>query len=156
MIGLRNRAGMWVAAVTLALLAGCGTPEEPAGPMTWLTDLPKAMQQAKAEKKLVLIDFTGSDWCQPCMLLKKNVLATKKFQEYADKKLVLVEVDFPQSHPLPDSLKLANQALAEKYKVQGYPTVILMDAEGKELNRSLGYDGSKPAAYIENLEKAAK
>ena len=72
---------------------------------TWLTDLPKAQAQAKAEKKIVLMDFTGSDWCPPCKALHKNVFSTQEFQEYAAKNLVLVEVDFPRAKQQTEELR---------------------------------------------------
>jgi protein disulfide-isomerase len=148
------RLGGWMAILALGLLCSCAK-EEPAGPMTWLTDLPKALEQAKAAKKLVMIDFTGSDWCPPCITLKRKVLATKRFQEYADKNLVLVEVDFPNNLPQTPELKKANRDLAGKYQVEGYPTVILLDANGKELSRSDGYSGASASEFIATLEKAA-
>src|SRR4051812_3896083 len=104
----------------------------------WLTDLAKAQTKAKAEKKMVFMDFTGSDWCPPCKALKKNVLSSPDFLNYAKKNLVLVEVDFPRSKPQPEELKKANQALQEKFKIEGYPTVIVLDAEGKQLYKNTG------------------
>src|SRR5690349_5866789 len=82
----------------------------------WLTDVPTAQAQAKKEGKLVLLDFTGSDWCGWCIKFKSEVLDTKEFKDYADKNLVLVEVDFPRKKELSAELKKANAALKEKYK----------------------------------------
>ena len=59
----------------------------------WLTDLPKAQAQAKADHKVVFMDFTGSDWCPPCKALHKNILSTPEFEAYAKTNLVLVLVD---------------------------------------------------------------
>src|SRR3954471_16135308 len=97
----------------------------------WLTDLPRAKVQAKAENKLVLMDYTGSDWCGWCIKLDKEVFSTPEFAEYAKKNLVLVEVDFPNKKPQSAELKKANEALQEKYKIEGYPTVIVLNSEGK-------------------------
>ncbi len=119
----------------------------------WLTDLSKALALAKAEKKWVLLDFTGSDWCPPCKALHKNVLTSKEFTDYAGTNLVLVLVDFPNSLPQSDELKQANAALKEKYKIEGFPTVIVLDGDGKLLDKQLGYSGDKPAQFIANLEK---
>ena len=63
---------------------------------SWLTNIETAQELAKAEKKFVLLDFTGSDWCPPCKALKKNIFDTDKFKAYAEKNLVLVELDFPR------------------------------------------------------------
>ena len=122
----------------------------------WLTDLPEALAKAKTEKKLVLMEFTGSDWCPPCKLLHEKVLTSKEFETYADKNLILVEVDFPNKKPQSAALKAANEALGTKFKIEGYPTVILLNADGKELNKDMGYSGASPAEFIAGLEKAKK
>jgi thiol:disulfide interchange protein len=150
----RLRTGWWLVAITLGVLCSCAK-EEPAGPMTWLTDYPKALEQAKAEKKLVMLDFTGSDWCQPCMVLKRNVLGTKKFKEYADKKLVLVEVDFPNNIEQAPALKKTNRELAAKFDIIGYPTIVLVDADGKELLKNDELSRASVGEFIAALDKAA-
>ncbi len=122
----------------------------------WLTDLAKAQAKAKAEKKLVLLDFTGSDWCPPCKALHKNVLTAKEFIDFAGKHLVLVELDFPNSKPQSEELKKANKALSEKFKIEGFPTVIVLDGEGKELSRETGYGGTPAKDYIAKLEQVRK
>lgn len=134
--------------------AGCGS--EPAGHVEWSTDLPKALAQAKTEKKLVLVDFTGSDWCPPCKLLEKNVFMTAKFAEYAGQHLVLMQADFPENKTQPEDLKTANAALAKKFEIEGYPTILLLDAEGKVLLKKTGYEGGTPASYIADFESASK
>ena len=122
----------------------------------WLTDLPKALQQAKTEKKLVLLDFTGSDWCPPCKALHKNVLAKPEFETFAKANLVLVEVDFPNRKAQSAELKKANAALQEKYKVEAYPTIIVLNSEGKEIHRDAGYGGASVKEFIAGLEKLKK
>ena len=92
----------------------------------WLTDLPTAEAQAKAENKLVLMDFSGSDWCPDCIALKKKVFDTQKFQAYAATNVVLVDVDFPDKKPQPSNLKRANEEL----KGQGYKDRSFADARG--------------------------
>jgi thioredoxin-related protein len=122
----------------------------------WLTDLPKAMAQAKAEKKMVLLDFTGSDWCPPCKNLHKTVLTSEEFTKFAKENLVLVEVDFPKSKPQTPELKAANQELSKKYAIRGYPTIIVLDAEGKELFKKVGYGGTSASDYVAELAKLKK
>jgi protein disulfide-isomerase len=119
---------------------------------TWLTDLPKAQAQAKAENKIVLIDFTGSDWCGWCIKFKKDVLDTPEFQAYAAKNLVLVELDFPNKKAQSADLKKANKTLEEKFKVDGFPTFVVLDKDGKEIGRQVGYAKGGPKAFIEKLE----
>ena len=119
----------------------------------WLTDLPKAQAKAKAEKKMVLMDFTGSDWCPPCKALHKNILTSAEFVQFARANLVLVELDFPRSKPQSDTLKKTNESLSQKYGIEGYPTVIVLDAEGKQLSKEVGYGGTTPKDYVAKLEK---
>jgi thioredoxin-related protein len=151
-------AGTLATCALIGWFAGCsaeGAGDE-TGRLAWSTDLPKALAQAKAEKKAVLMDFTGSDWCPPCKALHKNVLVSKEFEDYAETKLVLVVVDFPKSKPQTEELKKANEALSEKFGIEGYPTLILLDADGKQLKKDVGYGGAKPTEIIEGIEKARK
>ncbi len=117
----------------------------------WLTSLPDALTKAKAENKLVLMDFTGSDWCPGCINLHDKVLTSKAFEDYADKNLVLVVVDFPDKIKQPRELVRANEKLQDQFKVDGYPTVILVDANGKQLKSIAGYSAEKPDEYIAEL-----
>ena len=105
----------------------------------WTTDYKAALAQAKTQKKLVLLDFTGSDWCGYCQLLDKEVFTQPAFKDFADKNYLLVTVDFPQQKQLPDDLKQQNDALGKQFKIDGYPTLIVLDANGKELGRQVGY-----------------
>jgi protein disulfide-isomerase len=120
----------------------------------WMTDLAKAQEKAKAEKKMVLVDFTGSDWCPPCKALHKNVLSSDDFLAYAKDNLVLVEIDFPRAKPQSDEVKKANKELAKKHDISGYPTVIVFDSQGKELTKQVGYDGKSTGAdFVARLKK---
>lgn len=125
-----------------------------AAELDWQTDLPKAQAQAKTEKKLVMLDFTGSDWCGWCIKLNKEVFSKPEFVEYAKKNLVAVEVDFPNKKKLSAAQKQANDALAKKYGIKGYPTIIVLDSEGKKVGE-LGYKPN-PTSFIAELEKLKK
>ena len=140
----------------MALLASAALFPASAAEGEWLTDLTKAKAKAKAENKLVLMDFTGSDYCPPCKALFKNVFSSKEFVEYARKNLVLVEVDFPVSKKQSEALQKANAELQTQFKVDGYPTIIVLDSKGKELSRDSGYDGEKPKEFIAKLEALKK
>lgn len=107
----------------------------------WLTDLETGKKQAAAEHKAVLVEFTGSDWCPPCIALRKNVLMTPAFNEYATKNFVLVELDFPNSKPQPSEEKQKNDAWAKQYNVDGFPTILVMDPQG---NTYGGFVGGRP------------
>jgi protein disulfide-isomerase len=121
----------------------------------WLDDFDKAKAQAKAENKTILLDFTGSDWCGWCKKLDAEVFSQPAFKDYAAKKLVLVELDFPKGFKLPEATQKQNQKLAEKYKINGYPTIVLVSFSGKEKGQ-LGYVEGGPEAFIKALEKAKK
>lgn len=122
---------------------------------SWLTDYHQAQEQAKANKKLLLLDFTGSDWCGWCIRLRREVFSKPEFQEYADKNLVLVEVDFPRGKEQTRDVRLQNQNLAMQYEVQGFPTIIVLNGEGKKVGE-LGYIPGGPTAFISELERLRK
>jgi protein disulfide-isomerase len=120
----------------------------------WQTDLKAAKEQAKKENKAVLVDFTGSEWCGACIQLKKAVLVKPEFEKFAEKNLVLVELDFPPfvKKKVPLSKQKENEALSKEYNVEGFPTVVVLDSNGKELGRLEGYEGDNVKAYIKRLE----
>ena len=122
------------------------------GATTWLTDLTKAQNQARAEKKALLINFTGSDWCGWCIRLQREVFSKPEFDEYARKNLVLVEVDFPQRKAQSDAQRRANIALGQRFNVEGYPTLVVLESSGKELGRP-GYEPGGPRMFLSKLSK---
>jgi thioredoxin-related protein len=117
---------------------------------SWLTDIDSGVRKAKAEEKLVMVLFTGSDWCPPCMMMEKEVFSKKEFLDKAQKHYVMVMLDAPNKDP---KLKKATQKLAEKYKVNGYPTILLFDAEGKEFKRFVATDNRTVKGFIKRLVK---
>ncbi|RYD60467.1 MAG: thioredoxin family protein [Verrucomicrobiaceae bacterium] len=121
----------------------------------WETDFELAKQRAKDEKKDLLVDFTGTDWCGWCIKLKKEVFDQPAFQEYAKKHLIMVELDFPRKKVLPEKLKEQNKELAEKYEIQGYPTILLLNSKGREVART-GYQEGGPDKYIDHLKSLLK
>jgi thioredoxin-related protein len=141
--------------IVTGLLATLAWLQVSAAELEWMTDLPKAQAKAKEEKKMVMMDFTGSDWCGWCIKLDKEVFSTPEFAEYAKKNLVLVEVDFPTKKKQSAELKKANDALQKKYKIEGYPTIIVLNGEGKKIGE-LGYMKGGPKAFTAELEKLRK
>jgi len=119
-------------------------------------DQPKVLERAKSEKKMVLLDFTGSDWCPWCIKFDEEVLSTGKFSDYAATHLTLETVDFPNSKEQSDALKQANQDLKNKYNVTGFPTFVLLNSDGRELGRQVGYRPGGPDAFIAELEGFSK
>lgn len=123
-----------------------------AAELNWHTSLPEAQAKAKAEKKLVMMDFTGSDWCGWCIRLDKEVFSKPEFEEYAEKNLVLVEVDFPHKTEQSSELKAANKALAQEYGIRGYPTIIVLSSDGERVGK-LGYVKGGPKAFIAKIDE---
>lgn len=125
-------------------------------PSAWQTDLPKALEKAKEQGKQVLLDFTGSDWCPACKRLQVKVFDTKEFLDYAKTHFVLVEVDDPaDASKITPQQKKDNDALADKFHIEGRPTIIILNASGKEVHRELGYDGEPVADYVKRLSMTA-
>jgi thioredoxin-related protein len=149
--------------LSLVLLAGVATAQasdsaaptdKPRGEVTWLTNLDEAKALAAESNRLVLMNFTGSDWCPPCMQLKRDILATPEFAVYAADKLVLLELDFPRRTALPEQLQRQNRQLSIDFSVDGFPTLVLLDPQGKELTRSVGYMRGGPKQFVAWAEKA--
>jgi thioredoxin-related protein len=148
-------------AVAVALLSvGCKRSIDAAPPSKpesgWLTDYKQAQQEAKKSKKLLLLDFTGSDWCGPCIVFKRNVLSNPEFTAYASKNLVLMEVDFPKGKPQSPTLAKQNEQLGMQYQVDGFPTIIVLTGEGRKVWEFVGYFPNGPRAFIAELEKLRK
>lgn len=127
----------------------------------WSTDLKKAQEEAKANHKLLFVDFTGSDWCGYCVMLDRAILSKPEFKDYASKNLVLLEVDFPNRggarwKAQSVDLKKQNAELAEKFDVQGFPTLVVLSPEGKTLWRFEGYFADGVAAFLAELDKIKK
>lgn len=118
----------------------------------WLTDFRKAKQEASIANKPMVLDFTGSDWCGWCIKLDKEVFSTPEFASYAKEKLILVKLDFPKIKPQSETEKRQNNELAEKYKIEGFPTIIVLDSKGKLLGK-LGYEPGGPQAFLDHLDK---
>ncbi|HEY8649891.1 MAG TPA: thioredoxin fold domain-containing protein [Chthoniobacterales bacterium] len=122
---------------------------------SWVTDYKKAQEDAKAGKKLMLLEFTGSDWCGWCMKLDKEVFSTPEFQNYASRNLILVKLDFPRRRPQTEALKKQNEQLAQKYGIQGFPTIIVLNGQGEKVGE-LGYMEGGPSPFLAKLETLPK
>lgn len=140
----RLLAGLLV--FSLALHAGA---EE----LEWLVDVPTALQKAKAENKIVLLDFTGSDWCGWCMKLESEVFEKPEFVAFAKANLILVELDYPHTKPQSDALKKDNADLARQYGITGFPTLILLNGDGAQLDKTVGYIKAGLPGYLEKFKR---
>ncbi len=132
---LRKLMKQWLMRLALIIVAG---PKLRTA-VEWLTDVPTALNKARAENKIVLLDFTGSDWCIWCQRLEaRGFRPTRICDFFAQDNLIMVEVDFPRNKPQSPEQIQANQALARTYNVRGYPTVVLIDSASHQVGRS-GY-----------------
>lgn len=118
----------------------------------WTEDFAAAKEQAAKEKKDLLMDFTGSDWCHFCIKLKEEVLSKPEFEAEAPKSFVLVEVDFPDKKKQDEKIKTQNKQLQKTYSIEGYPTVILADSTGRAYAK-MGYAPGGPVPYMKQLSE---
>ena len=108
--------------------------------------------ECRAENKLLLVDFTGSDWCGWCMKLASEVFSKDAFKNEAPKKFVLVELDYPREKKQSDELKKQNKELQAKYQIHGYPTILVLDPEGVVVAKT-GYQAGGAEKYVKHLAK---
>lgn len=120
----------------------------------WIDDFAVAKAKAQEKDKLMLVDFTGSDWCGWCIKLRKEVLDTPEFDAYAKDRFVLMEVDCPHKKKLDVMLAQQNQKLCQQYKISGFPTVLVLNPEGEVVGGFGGY--KKMDALKAALDKAIK
>lgn len=121
----------------------------------WGTNFDAAKATAAKEKKDILMDFTGSDWCGWCIKLNKEVFSKDAFKQDAPKHFVLLELDYPQQKELPKEEKEQNEKLQEKYKIEGFPTILLTDETGRPYAKT-GYQPDGPEAYNKHLTELRK
>lgn len=131
---------------------GAPAPAAQATEAEWIADFDKAVEVAKAQKKYMLVDFTGSDWCGWCKKLHAEVFAQPEFVAAAPKDYVLVALDFPNAPEIKAKVPnpQRNAELAAKYGIQGYPTIMILSPEG-EVVAQTGYQKGGATAYLEHL-----
>lgn len=125
------------------------------GNLTWLTDFEQGLVRAREEGKPMLVEFTGSDWCVWCQRLDREVFIQPGFKEYAENRFVLVELDFPHAEPLPDEVFKQRDELRQKFKVEEYPTVIVLSSASQEMGR-LSYMEGGIGSFVGSVEKLIK
>lgn len=119
----------------------------------WRTDLNQALADARQKNRLLLIYFSGSDWCGYCRVLDAEVFSKPRFQEFAEANLVTVQADFPQAKPQPEALQIQNERLQRQFQVEGFPTLLVFSPEG-ELIAQLGYEPGGPDVIIQRIRSA--
>ncbi len=144
-----------VRALFLGIACGALSVSAARAEATWLSDFQQAQAEAKASHKLLLLNFTGSDWCGWCMRLQAEVFSQPEFAEFAKQNLVLLTVDFPHAKPLSGEVRIQNRALLQKYGIEGFPTIVVLNGDGKPVG-VLGYLPGGPSAFIDELKKLPK
>jgi len=134
--------------LVLGLLASINVVRAADEGLSWQTNYKAALKEAATSHKPILADFTGSDWCGWCIKLDKDTFSKPEFAKFASEKLVLLEVDFPQGKEQSAAVKKQNEELQQKFGVEGYPTLVLIDENGKEIARNVGYLEGGPEAMI--------
>ena len=123
-------------------------------PTSWQTDFEEAKQVAIEQDKKILMVFSGSDWCAPCIKLKKKILITEEFQGFEEENIVVLYLDFPKKkkNRLSKEMMKKNESLAEQYNRSGmFPNILLVENDGAVIKR-LNYDGQTPNEFINELE----
>ncbi len=119
----------------------------------WKTDFDQAKSLAQSKNQNIILVFSGSDWCAPCMKLDHNIFSTKAFQDYSKEHFVMLKADFPRrkKNILSKAQTAHNNLLAERYNKRGYfPLVVVLDENGKVL-KELGYKKTTPQGFIDLL-----
>jgi thioredoxin-related protein len=120
----------------------------------WNTDFEKAKTEAIRAHKLIVLNFSGSDWCGPCIRMRKEIFDSETFQGYAAQKLVLVNADFPRlrKNQLSKEQTKLNEGLAEKYNPEGkFPLTILFDETGRVLNQWEGFPNESAEKFVDEI-----
>ena len=124
----------------------------------WKTNLNEAKTEAARDNKNIILVFSGSDWCGPCIKLDKTIWQSEQFKKESQKKWVMVRADFPKkkANQLSPELTESNNQLAEKYNPNGdFPLVVLIDKNGKVIAKT-GYKNLEPEEYIAQLHELEK
>ncbi|WP_078063383.1 thioredoxin family protein [Bacteroides ihuae] len=125
-----------------------------------VSSLDEAQTLAKKDGKLILLKFSGSDWCAPCIQLQKVIIDDPAFTSFANQKLLLLLADFPRQkkNKLPKEQQEKNDQLAEKYNPEGeFPYMVLLDADGKVLHKWSGFDKKQTVQdYVTEISRYTK
>lgn len=121
----------------------------------WQPEFETARKLAKENNKYILLNFSGSDWCAPCIRLHKEVFASPEFEQIAKSSLVPYNADFPRNkkNRLSKELQQRNEALADKYNPLGkFPYTVILTADGKVIKAWEGYPNNNSAHFIEQIK----
>lgn len=150
--GLRCARSLGGVLFGVALLSLVSTEKIAFSDEVWSTDAEAAVKRAADENKDLLLFFTGSDWCPPCIKLEQQVLGTEAFVKQGAAQFVLLKFDFPQNTPLSETLQKQNGAWADRFGVEGFPTLVLLDQEQRPYAIT-GFREEGPDAYLSHLNE---
>jgi protein disulfide-isomerase len=137
--------------LSVLLFTACNNGQTPESSLNWQSNLENAIAQAQKENKAVLVNFTGSDWCKWCIKLNNEVFSQDEFEKYAEENLVLVRLDFPRSIPQTQETKVYNNSLAQQYGIQGFPTILVFNNDGKLVAKT-GYQPGGAGNYVDHIQ----
>jgi len=140
-----------ILAALILFQTGCTEEKASTTKLSWSYNLEQAIELAKKENKAVLVNFTGSDWCKWCFKLSDEVFNQNDFKKYADENLVLVMIDFPRNKVQSEETRMYNQSIAQKFGIQGFPTIIIIDENGMPVAKT-GYQPGGAANYVNHIK----
>ena len=143
---------MGIIAIIFMGTADIASAQEETGIYAWETNLDEALSQAKEQDKLVFLYFAGTDWCPWCMRFDREILDTGPFRRFAKSNFIPTLIDFPRTYEIPEEQQAYNQALAHEYGVTGFPTVLIINAEGEVIHTGSFEEGGS-RRYINNLRR---
>jgi len=147
-----------ILAFLFAITSGCTAAQEgedlSADP-AWSADYDAALLKAKENGKRTLVYFTGSDWCHWCVRMGEETFSQQAFKDYAAEHLVLVYIDMPMKKKLPADVAARNDSLRRQYGVNGFPSFVVLDPDGNEVDRRSGYVPGGPTNFIYFLNVTA-
>ncbi|WP_430400734.1 thioredoxin family protein [Flavobacterium sp.] len=124
----------------------------------WKLDFDEAKQLANEENKNIILVFSGSDWCAPCIKLDRNIWQSEAFKKESDENWIIVKADFPRkkANQLEDAQMNKNRKMAEKYNIEGsFPLVVVLDKSGKILGK-MGFKNVSSEEYVKMIQEIEK
>jgi disulfide reductase len=146
---------LMVMLVLVISLNAAGETPNTTDKIKWLTNLEDAMNEAKVTNRYIFVDFTGSDWCGWCFKLDEEVFEKEAFIDYAKDNLIMLKLDYPKSIKQTPEVKKYNNEMAMKYKIQGFPTILMLDKNGEEIAKT-GYQSGGALNYVDHIEELLK
>jgi len=154
---MKKHVFVFAFALVMSVFANIAQAQAPAPAFKLEDDFNKALAEAKKDGKFIMLEFSGLDWCPPCKMLHKFVVKTDEFETYAAKNLHVIIADFGRDGEPKNAAQAASyKALADKYQIEGFPTVIIISPDGKVADKMVGLGVRTPKDFISWVESAKK